>query len=229
MTTSLLQKSAIATATATAFISIGCLMPEDASAVVITATAQGDTNPAIINGQSLQNGDFSITPNFFTTLGDGIDEFTNWNFDFNSDSNLQTFINAIGQGSLTSAKLTLTLSPRGGFSTDATGIRGVNRIVDLPNIPGIPGVGETDTIVLDLLNDYGFTSTQILGSFNSGNANVIPWYYADDAIISFSQLELEAEDAQSVPEPASIISLLTVGTLGAGSALRKKLSSSSQV
>jgi hypothetical protein len=204
-------------------------MPEDASAVVITATAQGDTNPPIINGQSLQNGDFLITPNVFTTLGNGIDEFTNWDFDFNSDSNLQTFINAINGGPLTSAKLTLTLSPKSLFSTDSTGIPGVKGIPNLPSIPGIPNVGKTDTVVLDLLNDYGFTSTQILGAFNSGSANVIPWAYQDDAIISFAQLELEAEDSQSVPEPASIISLLAVGTLGAGSALRKKLPSSGQV
>jgi len=204
----------IAMATGAALISVGCLMPEDSHAAVITSTAQGDENPAIINGESLQNGDFLIKFNHFKTLGDGQDEFTNWNFDFNSDPNLQAFINAIAQEPLTSANLTLTLSPQPGFSTDGTGLTGVKHLRNLTNVPGIPGVGETGTVVLDLLNDYGFTSTEILGAFNSGDANVIPWNYAEDAIISFAQLELEAE-AQSVPEPLTMLGSATALGFGA--------------
>ena len=206
----------IAMATGAALISVGCLMPEDSYAAVITSTAQGDENPAIINGESLQNGDFLIKFNHFKTLGDGQDEFTHWNFDFNSDPNLQAFINAIAQEPLTSANLTLTLSPKPGFSTDGTGLTGVKGIGqgNLANVPGIPGVGETGTVVLDLLNDYGFTSTEILGAFNSGDANVIPWNYQEDAIISFAQLELEAE-AQSVPEPLTMLGSATALGFGA--------------
>jgi len=51
----------IAMATGAALISVGCLIPKDAYAAVITSTVQGDENPAIINGESLQNGDFLIT------------------------------------------------------------------------------------------------------------------------------------------------------------------------
>lgn len=218
MINGLLQKSTVATATATAFISIGCLIPEAASAASITATVQGDTNPPTINGQSLQNGDFLITPNNNTFLGNGIDEFTNWSFDFNNDLNLQKFLDGISQGPLTSAQLTLTLSPKSLFSTDSTGIPSVKGIANLPNIPGIPNVGGTGTVVLDLLNDYEFTSEQILGAFNSGDANSIPWTYQDDAIISFAQLKLEAKDAQSVPEP--ITGLVLAAGIG-GAALKR--------
>ena len=63
----------IAMATGAALISVGCLIPKDAYAAVITSTVQGDENPAIINGESLQNGDFLITVD--KVQGNGVASF----------------------------------------------------------------------------------------------------------------------------------------------------------
>jgi hypothetical protein len=200
------------------FIAIGSLIPQKASAASITANVSGSENPGIVTGTSLQNGDFTITPNVFNTLGDGVDEFTSWNFDFSNDTNLNSFLS---DGSLTSAVLSLTLSPRSGLiTTDSTGIPGVAGVA-IPNIPGIPSVGQIGTVQFDLL-DYNFDAASILTALSSGTQNSISWSYQDDAIISNAQLTLVSEDSQSVSEPTSMLGLFVLGAVGIGCLKRKE-------
>lgn len=204
------------------FITIGSLIPQSASAASITANVSGDENPGIVTGTSIQNGDFTITANdgnpAFTTLGDGVDETVRWNFDFNNDTNLNSFLS---EGGLTSAVLSLTLSPRSGLiTTDSTGIPSVAGIA-IPNIPGIPSLGQIGTVEFDLL-DYGFNANSILTALSSGTQNSISWFYQDDAIISNAQLTLVSEDSQSVPEPTSMLGLFVLGLVGIGSLKRKQ-------
>ena len=162
--------------------------------------------------------DFTLTANngtSTTNLGDGVDETTRWDFDFSNDPNLNSFLS---DGSLTSALLTLTLSPRSGLiTTDSTGIPGVGS-VKIPDIPGIPSRGQKGTVTFDLL-DYGFDGNNILTALTSGTANSISWVYQDDAIISYAQLTLESE---SVPEPTSMLGLFVLGAVGIGSLKRKQ-------
>ncbi|XWK88795.1 MAG: PEP-CTERM sorting domain-containing protein [Phormidium sp.] len=212
------KKLSIATA---AFIALGSLMPAKALAFSIVSEVSGSPTPPIINGQSLQNGDFLIRPiqDFVLTLGDGIDEHTSWNFDFTNDPNYEVFT---GSTDLASAVLTLTLTPKSGLiTTDTTGIPGVTGIA-IPNIPGIPSLGQTDTITLNLF-DYGFTSQQIMGVFASNNG-IIPWVYQDDAIISSARLELKA-----VPEPTSTLGLLALGAFGVAAGFKGKQKSTTSI
>ncbi|NEQ39244.1 MAG: PEP-CTERM sorting domain-containing protein [Okeania sp. SIO3I5] len=183
-------------------------VPNKALAISIKATATGSSNPTPIVGGDLQNGDFLILQNpVIPSLptGDGADEVTEWLFDFSSDSNLALFSVSTP---LDSAVLTLTLSSVNfGVTTDVTGIPGVKGI-NIPDIPGIPAQGTTGTISIELL-DFGFTSADIINSFDPVT-NIIPWFYQDDALISYAELELTVEqEIESTPEPTT-----TVGMLG---------------
>ncbi|MEM7714468.1 MAG: PEP-CTERM sorting domain-containing protein [Cyanobacteria bacterium P01_A01_bin.68] len=203
-------------------IAIGSFIPQKAYAASITAVASGSPNPGIVTSTNLQNGDFTITANngnpATTTLGDGVDETVRWNFDFSSDPNLNSFLSS---GSLTSAVLSLTLSPRSGLiTTDSTGIPGVGGIA-IPNIPGIPSIGQIGTVEFDLL-DFGFNGGSILNALVSGTQNSIAWVYQDDAIISNAQLRLVSEDSVEVPEPTSMLGLFVLGAVGIGSLKCKK-------
>src|SRR5918992_1234784 len=78
--------------------------------------ATGSTTPPQIPKATLEdtvtNGDFSIKHTLAgnnTTLGDGVDESTIWAFDYSSDPNVGTFDTTTP---LTSARLTLTLTPK---------------------------------------------------------------------------------------------------------------------
>ncbi|MEM6403487.1 MAG: PEP-CTERM sorting domain-containing protein [Cyanobacteria bacterium P01_D01_bin.116] len=202
------------------FIAISSFMSQQASAASITAVASGSELNQI-TGTSLQNGDFTIKANTgnpaITLLGDGVDETVTWDFDFSNDTNLNSFLSS---NSLTSAVLSLTLSPRSGLiTTDSTGIPGVASVA-IPNIPGIPSIGQFGTVTFDLL-DFGFNSNAILNALQSGQ-NSIAWTYNDDAIISNAQLTLVSEDAVEVPEPTSILGLFVLGAVGFGSLKRKK-------
>ncbi|NES71167.1 MAG: PEP-CTERM sorting domain-containing protein, partial [Okeania sp. SIO2D1] len=195
-------------------------VPKEALAISIKATATGSSNPTPVVGGYLQNGDFLILQNSVIPslpTGDGIDETTNWLFDFSNDSNLTLFPVS---SPLDSALLTLTLSPSNSLiTTDTTGVPGVKSI-QIPSIPGIPAVGTTGTVSIELL-DFGFTSTDIINSLDPVT-NTIPWLYQDDAIISFAELELTVESVESVPEPTSILGLLVTGAIAAGIVREKK-------
>ncbi|MEM1393269.1 MAG: PEP-CTERM sorting domain-containing protein [Cyanobacteria bacterium P01_H01_bin.150] len=202
------------------FIAISSFMSQQASAASITAVASGSELNQI-TGTSLQNGDFTIKANTgnpaITLLGDGVDETVTWDFDFSNDTNLNSFLSS---NSLTSAVLSLTLSPQSGLiTTDSTGIPGVASVA-IPNIPGIPSIGQFGTVTFDLL-DFGFNSNAILNALQSGQ-NSIAWTYNDDAIISNAQLTLVSEDAVEVPETTSILGLFVLGAVGIGSLKRKQ-------
>ena len=139
--------------------------------------------------------------------GSKVTEITHWTFDFTNDPNLSQFPNG---GTLNKALLMLTLSPRNTLiTTDSTGIPGVKQL-KISDSSGVPSIGTTGTITFDLL-DFGFTSADILGAFNNPDTNVIPWFYQNDAIISFAKLELYA-----VPEPLTILGAGTAIAFGTG-------------
>ena len=194
------------------FTALTLWVPKEAVAISIKATATGSSNPTPIVGGDLQNGDFLILQNpgvpTYPT-GDGADERTDWSFDFSSDSNLEFFPTS---GPLESAILTLTLSPvHFGVGTDSTGVLG-GKVIRVPDIPDIPDEGTTSTISIDLL-DFGFTSADIINSIDPFT-NIIPWFYTDDAVISYAELELTVEqEIESTPEPTSTLGMFGLAAI----------------
>lgn len=206
--------------------------PAKASAFTITSTVNGSSNPNTVFGSSLQNGDFTMTANpgnpVNTTLGDGFDEFTRWVFDFNSDSNIGAFNNAVAGGNqITSALLTMTLDANG-VSTDS--FFGGGGGVGMPTLVsnGIVNSFGQQTFTIDLM-DYGYTTSGIFGELNGTRAangndpaagiNEIFFGYQDDALISSATLQLTA-DVQEVPEPTTILGAFAV--VGAGALVNRK-------
>jgi hypothetical protein len=161
--------------------------------ITVTDTATGSLRPRPAPfPDTVTNGDFLISPNpactavTCPTTGDGVDEFISWKFDFTGDPDFASFSSSVP---LTSARLTLTLTPRHPLiTTDTVRIEGLPDIVT-PVIQGL-AVGITATIQLDLLSFY--TSGDILGVF-AANAGQLPMLYQDDAIVSFAQLDLTQE------------------------------------
>ncbi|MBP0021709.1 MAG: PEP-CTERM sorting domain-containing protein [Cyanobacteria bacterium SBLK] len=200
---------------------------EAIAGTLITATATNDGTNIIVNGIQLQDGDFSIAANIgdpsFTSLGDGWDETIRWDFDFNDAPHLNNFIADVRAGAdLQQARLTFNLQPTNTLiTTDSTGIQNGQGIL-IPNIPDVVNsIYQEITFTLDLLQ-YGFTNDSLLTAFNSGIQNSIPWYWQDDVVMYSAVLTLETEDVSSVPEPATILGLLTLGTVGAYTIKRKK-------
>ena len=183
-----------------------CLIPGKAlaSRLDFTAEAIGSSTPAtILNasiGQTLQNGDFTIERNGDnTTLGNGIDEDTNWSFDF---SDLATSINDLSQ-----AELILDLTPNNALiTTDIFGIIGLDTII-IDLIRNLP-VRTKQSVSLNLLEFYD--SGEIVNVFNA-NSGEIPVFYGDDAIVSRAELSLST--GEKVPEPASTLGILALGAL----------------
>ena len=146
----------------------------EASAFTITSTVNGSSNPITVFGSSLQNGDFSMTANpgnpVNTRLGDGVDEFTRWVFDFNSDSNTTAFNNAVAGGSeITSALLTMTLNANGVSTDNFSGAGGSIGMPTLVNSGIVNSFGNQQTFTIDLM-DYGFTTGGIFGELNGSRA-----------------------------------------------------------
>lgn len=187
----------------------------EAAPGTITAVANGSVSPTTIAvntalgidapANTVQNGNFTISPQCCApvgpTTGDGINEHTIWTFDF---------CPATFEGPLTSALLTLTLTPGTGISSDSV------RVIDPPGALGIinpsgpggvaaPGLQTlyndvggppTRTIQVDLLSSspdpvHGTVDPGALRTLFDANAGEIPMYYQDDAVISFAKLELE--------------------------------------
>jgi DNA-binding beta-propeller fold protein YncE len=161
--------------------------------IQITATASGSRTPPTAVGESVVNGDFLIVRNRepgFTT-GDGSDEETSWTFDFNEDPNYRDFESR--SGPLTSALLTLTLTPKNeGITSDVVFIETLS-LINAPEIQTLP-VDVTSTITIELLDKPSYTSTAIIGIFFSSIEGRILMRYLDDAIISWAKLELTRED-----------------------------------
>jgi len=154
--------------------------PETTFAQNVTATAMGDlTPPMTLDGSDVKNGDFLIQanlPSLVPVVGDGADERTTWSFDFTSFP---------ASTPITSALLTLTLTPASGIITDAVRISGLPFVAtsEIQNLP----VGVTSTIQVELLEFYGSADIQ---SVLTANGGLMPMYYADDSIVSFARLDL---------------------------------------
>jgi hypothetical protein len=173
--------------------SAAVVLPERES-IKIVATASGSLTPATAVGESVVNGDFLIVRNRIAptfTTGDGSDEETSWTFYFGEDPNFSDFRSR--SGPLTSALLTLTLTPKNeGVTTDVVFIETLS-LINGPEIQTLP-VDVTSTITIELLDRISYTSTAILGILFSGMERRILMRYVDDAIISSAKLELARED-----------------------------------
>jgi hypothetical protein len=168
-----------------------------AESIKIVATASGSLTPLTSEGENVVNGDFLIIRNRINSnilTGDGSDEETSWTFYFNDDPNYDHFESA--SGPLTSALLTLTLTPKNtGIITDGVLIDTLRALAP-SEILTLP-VDVTSTITVELLGQVSYTSTAILGILfiNPGVlGGRISMRYHDDAIISSATLELTRED-----------------------------------
>jgi hypothetical protein len=158
-----------------------------------SAEAIGSPTPDRLQDASLEdtitNGDFVIrrAEGENTTLGDGIDEQTTWTFDFSEDPDFAVFPTA---DSLTSARLTLTLTPTSPLTTFGTvkieGLSGISP-AQFQNLP----INTTSTIQLELLDFY--TSERILEILNQKSQGQIPMFYSGGATVSLARLDLTAE------------------------------------
>ncbi len=146
---------------------------------------------------TVQNGCFEISSEINapvgSLIGDGINERTFWTFDFTPDPN---HLLCIG-GTLTSAVLTLHLTPRTSPSTDSVAIRGV---AALPSI--IPLIQSSSSNPFPTPHSFNIitgellpnpSSAVILGAFAAPVQGEIRMVYQDDAIVSFAQLDLTCE------------------------------------
>jgi hypothetical protein len=171
----------------------GGASPASANHLTITAVATGSPTPPLVpNTQGIQNGDFFIQPNTGAPItGDGIDEPTQWTFDFTADPQYPAFPANVPLGS---ALLTLSLTiGNTGITTDLVGITNpayTSFILPGPAITPIlqtlswPG---TYTVQIELLNFY--TSSDILNAL-AANGGKIPMLYHDDVILFFARLDL---------------------------------------
>jgi hypothetical protein len=162
----------------------------------ISAAVSGSTTPDQLPGatteDSITNGDFTISPlQENTTLGDGIDEITVWDFDFTADPGFDSFSTS---SPLQSARLTLTLTPKSAsFDTDWIRITGLAFIN--PDIYPDLAKDETATIELDLLDCFDlpepvcYSSEDILEALQEGDGQ-ITMVSQDDAIVSAAELVL---------------------------------------
>ncbi len=200
-----------------------CLLQSECSAVQITAEAFGSSSPSVTADQSqtIQNGDFQIfrssklpDGNRGYLIGDGINEFTKWVFDFKADPNFLIFD---ADQPLTSADLLITLIPQGeDFSSDFV------RIDSLPNfnigsLVPVFAINDPITLKIDLLEFYN--SSLIIDLLKTG-LGVLGMRYEDDAIVVNASLSL----SNSVPEPSTYLLLF----IGIGIATAQKIRRSPQ-
>lgn len=198
-------------------IAAGSLIPNPVLAATLTSTAIGNTDiPSISdpNQQFLNNGNFLIQRNNpgVGDLGDGKNEKTWWDFDF---SDTLTSIT----DTLSSAFLSLTLTPEFGSDNDGVRIRGNQYGFDFISEPFANlQSGQTETVEINLFDHY--SPSDLISYFNDKSGR-FKLEYLDDALVSRAELTLGVGNiSQSVPEPASILGLMAVG--GALGALKRR-------
>lgn len=184
-----------------------------ASAITISDEVTGSRSPTQVAagpGVSVINGDFTITQDAPSpgspNIGDGLNDYTSWNFDFGTDTDL-----VIGHV-LSSARLTLSLQTTSGIDTDSFTLAGLAAIgpIEIRSLP----VGFDGQVTLDLLDYY--SSADILAQLAGGTYGTLAAVYEDDSIVSLARLELT-----TVPEPSILASLL-ISMVGVGIARKKK-------
>ncbi|MBE9042166.1 PEP-CTERM sorting domain-containing protein [Oscillatoriales cyanobacterium LEGE 11467] len=201
-------------ATTAAIATTVAMVPVEAIAATISATASGSFSPGFGTfPDPLVNGDFTITPLSNAPrgrVGNGSDEITTWDFDFTNDPSFSSFSTS---EDLTSALLTLTLRSGFDIASDTFKIVGLPDIEDIDVFQNL-GRREVGTFTFDLLDYY--TSNDIFDVFSGSTAGFIPMEYRDDAILSFAQLDLSIAEATSatVPEPTMTLGLLAIGVGG---------------
>jgi hypothetical protein len=205
-----------------ALICIGLSAAGTAQATAITAYAQSATDhpTPVSNTLDMRNGDFHISANPAGAMtGDGIDEFTDWAFDFTGDPNYAVFL---AGGTVDAAILTLTLrtdyffggvapiTDRVIVSDGSTAIWPQWNVPSYMNTPDAYGY-ETASISVDLIAQGGLLPSQVFGWLGS-HGGLFPMNYGDDALVVDATLQL-ANRAQAVPEPGSL-ALAGIGALG---------------
>jgi hypothetical protein len=178
-----------------------------AEAGLIIAQAVGSPSPTTAPVPTpVINGDFTIAQPTVVSgndvVGDGINEGTTWTLDFNPG-----YASFDATTPLTSALLTLTLTPGEAFVSSDTFAIATLPSINAPAVQGV-SVGSTQTVQVQLLDYY--TSSQILTRLTALSGH-LDFVYQDDAVVSLSRLEL-----QTVPEPSTLISADTAALLGLG-------------
>lgn len=153
----------------------------------VSASASGAVAPTTATEPAtVTNGDFTITGDVTgSTVGDGDAETTTWSLDFTTDPDV---VSLPDSGTLLVADLELTLTPGSGDATDDTIQVGSLAAVAPTEFANLQS-GSTDTVTVDLLGYY--SAHQLLDAVDDGG-DVLALTYADDAIVSFAQLTLEA-------------------------------------
>jgi len=175
-------------------------------------------------GPVLVNGDFTIIDHDETStslLGDGINDRTNWMFDFRTDSYYLEFLSV---EKLSSACLILELTPMDWLIiNDAIEINGLAPYF-APEIAELD-VGVTSIIQIELLDFY--SSSDLINVFND-NFGMVTAQYADDSIVSFASLNLASCAPAQIPEPGTML-LFSTGLMSLAGLIRKKGSSGESV
>jgi hypothetical protein len=195
-----------------------------ATAIGSDTPSTAPSNVSVPNVDFLITSNPVCTPTLCTT-GDGINEGTTWTFDFQRDRKFPAFpaVPILSTAPrLISVRLTLTLTPKDPvISTDQARIEGLPPLFELRAFvaAGLLRVGEKSTIQLDLLTGctpttspqqvclqrgqnsveavQSYTANDIFNIFES-NGGKIPMSYGDDAIVSFTRLDLQDSDVPAV-------------------------------
>ena len=198
--------------------SLLCLFPERAEAklkFVLDTAICSATPPEVLGanmGDTIQNGDCNLErTGVNSTLGNGIDEFTRWTFDFSDQ--IEHSVKDVLQ-----ADFLMSFTPKSYVATDSFRIEGLPliRYADW-GFGSLPRNKETQ-LSFNLLDFY--SSEQIQSALNDNDFK-LNMLYQDDAIVSDPQLALLVD----VPEPSAVMALLACSALGFGK-LRRRSSDS---
>lgn len=200
----------------------------------ITPTQNSDVQNPLVNGDfTIQNGNNILVGERGYIIGDGINEGTDWTFNFSTDPSWGAFDFS---APLQSAELVLTLIPRGlqdpnssdpnaqlnDFCSDGVFIHGISGGVRIipgggsgPCAPFQFDVGTTVTVDMLSYQNNGVPvpniSDRIMQKLQEGAGGQLSMRYIADAIIEKAELTL----VNSVPEPGTWL-LISLGFAGMG-------------